>query len=173
MPQRINGDYELTLHVEDPRADEPLVRDLGKLTVDFNEGSMDRTYDSMREDYKMYDKIVNYFPPEPPAKGATIPLFFSALLVGGLLVFIGSIFTNRANLSGLTFFGFIFMLTYIAVYGIIVVFWIGKIGDFQINLVNTLWIMVGLVPLTMMMMHLGLPEEKCEVPKYTKKKKDE
>ena len=131
---------------------------------------MDRIYDSMREDYKMYEKIVNYFPPEPPAKGATIPVFFSCLLVAGLLVFISSIFNNKANLSGLTFFGLIFMLTYMAVYGVIVVFWIGKIGDFQINLVNTLWIMVGLVPLTLVMMNLGVPEEKCEVPHYTKKK---
>jgi hypothetical protein len=51
MPQRINGEYDLTLHVEDPRADEPLTRDLGKLSIDFNEGSMDRVYDNIREDY--------------------------------------------------------------------------------------------------------------------------
>jgi len=125
MPQRVNGDYEVVLHVEDPRAEASFTKSLGKLNVDFNEGSGDREYDNIREDYRLYDKIVNYFPPEPEAKEGMVPLVFSGVLLVGLLSFIGTFARNKANLSALSFFGLGFLLTYSAVFFVIIAFWIG------------------------------------------------
>jgi hypothetical protein len=40
----------------------------------------------MRDDYKLLDKITNYFPPEEPEKGAIIPLIF-AVGISSLLIY--------------------------------------------------------------------------------------
>ena len=136
------------------------------MSIDFDEGSLDREYNMVREDYKLYDIITNYFPPEPEAKGATIPLVFSGLLTFGLFVFIGSLYNNGANLSKLGGAGLLFLLNYLAIYGVIVAFWI------EINLVNTLWILVGMTPVTLFTMHIGLREEDCEIQVEKKSKKE-
>jgi hypothetical protein len=49
--------------------------------VNFNEGSNEATNFGVRDDFKLYDKITNYFPPEPPAKSSIVPLLSSAFLV--------------------------------------------------------------------------------------------
>jgi hypothetical protein len=49
--------------------------------VNFIEGSNEATNFGVREDFKLYDKITNYFPPEPPTKSSIIPLLSSAFLV--------------------------------------------------------------------------------------------
>lgn len=164
MPQRINGDYNVVLHVTDPRVDEPLVKELGNVQIDFNEGSHDRVYDNVRDDYRLYDHITNYFPPEPEAKGATIPLIFSGILVVGFLVFCSSVFSNHANLNNISVGGLVFIVNYLAIYVVIIAFWI------EINLVNTLWILLGLAPITLGTMHMGLTKEGCEVSAFKKSK---
>ena len=164
MPQRINGEYKVVLHVADPRVDEPLVKELGVLQIDFNEGSHDRVYDNVRDDYRLYDHITNYFPPEPEAKGAAIPLLFSGILVAGFLVWCSSVFSNSANLSNLSAGGLVFIVNYLLIYVVIIAFWI------EINLVNTLWILLGLAPITLGTMHMGLTKEGCEVSGFKKSK---
>jgi hypothetical protein len=125
MREQVNGDYKLLAHVEDPRADKPYVKDLGTFQINFNEGSLDNDNFGIREDFKLYDKITNYFPPEEPAKGALIPLVFSGILGFMLFYYYTTLFTNGANLSNLSFWGMIFLINYIVVLVIIVAFWIG------------------------------------------------
>ena len=133
------------------------------MTIDFNEGSAERIYDGIRDDYKMYDTITNYFPPEPEPMSPVIPLAFSGLIVFALLIFISSLFSNGANVGKLSFGGILFILNFLAIYGVIVAFWV------EINLVNTMWILAAAAIPTMFTMHIGLPD--CEVPKYKKPQK--
>ena len=39
MKEQINGDYNLLLHIDDPRAEEPVVKNLGSFQINFNEGA--------------------------------------------------------------------------------------------------------------------------------------
>ena len=39
MREQINGDYNLLVHVDDPRAESAIVKNLGTLQINFNEGS--------------------------------------------------------------------------------------------------------------------------------------
>ena len=111
----------------------------------------------------MYDTITNYFPPEPAPMSPVIPLAFSGLIVFALLIFISSLFSNGANVGKLSFGGILFILNFLAIYGVIVAFWV------EINLVNTMWILAAASIPTMFTMHIGLPD--CEVPKYKKPQK--
>lgn len=163
LTHKINGEYKMTLHIEDPRI-ESYTKDLGSLTIDFNEGSHERVYDGVRDDYKMYDTITNYFPPEPEPMAPVIPMAFSGLMVFALLMFISSMFSNGANVGKLSVGGLLFILNFLAIYGVIVAFWI------EINLVNTLWILAAAALPTLFTMHIGLPD--CEVKKYKRPKKD-
>lgn len=151
----------MTLHIQDPRMDS-YSKKLGSFTVDFNEGSHSRIYDGQRDDYKMYEKITNYFPPEPEPMSPVIPMAFSGLMVFALLTFISSLFSNGANVGKLSVGGILFILNFLAIYGVIVAFWV------EINLVNTMWILAAAAIPTMFTMHIGIPD--CEVAKYKGKK---
>ena len=151
------------MHVEDSRAINQLNINLGTLNVNFNDGSLEATNFGIRDDFKLLDKITNYFPPEEPSKGALIPLLFSAVTVGLFLHFMGSMYGNSANLSNMTFGGFIFSLNYIVILLIIVAFWI------KINLVNTLWIMLAVTPVTLYTMNIGLTPKNCHISDFEKK----
>ena len=59
MPEQINGDYKLFLHVQDPRAINTFSRELGTLQINFNEGATETTNHGVRDDYKLLDKITN------------------------------------------------------------------------------------------------------------------
>ena len=76
------------MHVTDPRAIAPIEKDLGVFQVNFNEGSNEASNFGIRDDYRLYDKIVNYFPPEPPAKSSLIPLISSGVIVIMFLAFV-------------------------------------------------------------------------------------
>lgn len=115
----------MTAHVQDPRAVKSFVKDLGTVQILFNEGSLDNENFGIREDYRLYDKITNYFPPEEPEKAALIPLVFSALLGLVFFYFFTSLFSNGANLSNLSFWGMIFLVNYFMILAILVAFWIG------------------------------------------------
>lgn len=58
-----------------------------------------------------------------------------------------------------------FCLNYLLVLGIIVAFWI------KINLVNTLWILAALSPVTLFSMNWGLVPEDCQIGEYSQKSK--
>jgi len=62
---------------------------LGSLVVNFNDGSIEATNFGVRDDFKLLDKITNYFPPEEEPKGALIPLVFSAIMIGYFFNFVG------------------------------------------------------------------------------------
>jgi len=111
----------------------------------------------------MLDKITNYFPPEEPEKGALIPLVFAGLIVCNGLYFLLKLFENKANLSNMSFWGFLFTLNYSAILGIIVAFWVNCF-----NLVNCLWIMLALSPVTLFMMNKGLSPDNCHIAQFEK-----
>jgi len=163
-------------HVQDPRAVKAYVKDLGTVQINFNEGSLDNENFGIREDYRLYDKITNYFPPEEPEKAALIPLVFSALLGLLFFYFFTSLFSNGANLSNLSFWGTIFLINYFLILAILVAFWIGQAGPFKMNLVVTLWVLVAAAPFTLFTMNMGLAPEDCHVsgfqlPRESKSKK--
>lgn len=162
----INGDYKLSLHVEDPRAVNKIDLDLGSLIVNFHDGSVEATNFGVRDDYKLLDKITNYFPPEEEQKGALIPFIFSAIMIGYFLHFVGQLYSNGANLSMMTFSGMIFSLNYLVILGIIVAFWI------KVNLINTLWILLAVTPVTLFTMNKGLSPEECHISGFEKKEKE-
>ena len=136
---------------------------MGVLSITFNDGSIEATNFGVREDFKLLDKITNYFPPEEVEKGAMIPLVFSGILGFLFLKFVGTLYGNGANLSLLSFSGFIFALNYMLILAIIVAFWL------KINLVNTLWILAALSPITLFTMNKGLTPENCHISGFEKK----
>ena len=116
----------------------------------------------MRDDYRLLDVITNYFPPEPEAPGSVIPMIFSVVLVVGFLIFCQSVFANHANLSNISGGGLLLIVGYLAVYCVIVAFWV------EVNLVNTLWTLLGLIPIFIGLTHIGLPQEGCQVTGFKK-----
>lgn len=88
MPQQINGDYKLFVHVQDPRSVNTFEKELGTLQLNFNEGSTESRYTGVRDDYKLLDIITNYFPPEETEKGSVIPLIFAAAICSLLVYFV-------------------------------------------------------------------------------------
>lgn len=111
----------------------------------------------------MLDKITNYFPPEEPEKGALIPLVFAGLIICNGLYFLLKLIENKANLSNMSFWGFLFTLNYSAILVIIVAFWVNCF-----NLVNCLWIMLALSPVTLFMMNKGLTPDNCHIAQFEK-----
>lgn len=168
MKEQINGDYSLKVHVEDPRAAKPFVKDLGTFQVNFNEGSQDGTNLGIRDDYVLYDLITNYFPPEPPAQSPIIPLAFSGLLLFMFFVYFVQLYANGANFGNMSFFGLLFMINYGAVLLFICAFWIGSLGPYKLNLVIALWVLAAAAPVTLLMMNYGLTPENCYVSGFQK-----
>ena len=157
ITSQINGDYKMVVHISDPRALNTHKFDLGVLYVNFNDGKTEGTNSGVREDYKLLEKITNYFPPEEPEKGATVPLVFTVVIVSLFFYYMGQIYGSHANLSMMSFWGFIFILNYVAILAIIVAFWL------KVNLVNTLWILLAVTPVTLFTMNKGLTPENCHV----------
>ena len=139
--------------------------ELGDFQVNFNEGSSDTSNTGIRDDYQLLDVILNYFPPEDEEKSSVIPLIFSCIIAVVFLWFVISIYSNGSNLSNMTIWGFLFTLTYMAIILIIVAFWI------QINLINTLWMLLAMTPITLFMMNKGLTPDNCQIPPFKAKSK--
>ena len=62
----------------------------------------------------------------------------------------------------MSFWGFIFLLNYLGIIGIIVAFWL------KVNLVNTLWTLLAVSPVTIFTMNMGLTPENCYVSGFSK-----
>lgn len=152
----------MVVHIDDPRAVQAHKFDLGILYVNFNEGSAEGSNSRVRDDYRLLDKITNYFPPEEPEKGSLIPLVFSVGIVTLFLYYVGQIYSCQANMSKLSFWGSVFTLNYMGILAIIVAFWI------KVNLVNTLWILLAVAPVTLFTMNKGLTPENCHVSGFQK-----
>lgn len=159
---KINGDYNLKIHVADNRATNTVTKDLGTLQINFNEGSNEINNSGSRDDYTLYPKILNYFPPEEEAKGSIIPLVFCGIIGFCFMVYFTSVFSNNANLKNLGFMGLLFVLNYFAIYAIILAFWI------EVNLVNTLWILLAATPVTLFLMNAGIAPEDCAISGFSK-----
>lgn len=108
------------------------------------------------------DTITNYFPPEPTPKGALIPLIFSGLIVAIFLYYFQTITQLQANLSNMSFWGILFAGNYVLILLVIVAFWV------KINLINTLWILLALSPVTLFTMNKGLTPENCHISGFQK-----
>jgi hypothetical protein len=162
IQDKINGDYNLKIVVEDMRAVNSFTKDLGTLQINFNEGSNDANNSGLREDYVLFPTITNYFPPEEPPKGAFIPLVFSGIIAVGFLAYFTSIFQTEANLQNLGFWSLLFILNYVGILAIIIAFWI------KINLVNTLWILLAATPVTLFIMNKGISPESCAVQGFNR-----
>jgi len=76
-------------------------------------------------------------------------------------------FSNHANWTNFSFWGFLFALNYLVILAIIVAFWV------EVNLVNTLWILLAVSPITLFTMNKGLTPENCHVPGFSKEAKKE
>lgn len=165
ISDKINGDYNLKIVVEDPRAINSYTKDLGTLQVNFNEGLNEANNLGLRDDYTLFPTITNYFPPEEAPKGALIPLVFSGIICVGFFSYFSSIFMNEANLSNLGFWSVLFILNYLGILFIIIAFWV------KINLVNTLWILLAATPVTLFIMNKGISPESCAVSGFNKSAK--
>ena len=151
----------MTVHVEDPRAVNKVELYLGVLEVKFDEGSFESDNLGVREDYKLQENITNYFPPEEPKKDSLIPSLFTGFLLIQFLYFLKEVYvTNHSNFNNLSFWGAIFCLNYLSILGVIVAFWI------KVNLVNTLWILLALAPVTLLTMNWGLTPKNCHVSQF-------
>lgn len=157
MSDKVNGIYKVSVVAEDPRTSESFTQVLGNLHINFNEGSTETNNSGERDDFKLYDTITNYFPPEEPEKSAIIPLAFSGMIVFLFVMYLNHVYGNSANFSNLSFWGLIFAANYIGILVIIVAFWI------KINLVNTLWILLAAAPVTLFTMNKGLTDRKSVV----------
>ena len=89
MREQVNGVYSLYLHSSDPRASNSLKIKLGSFNVNFMEGSSEGNNLRVRDDYRLFDIINNYFPPEEPEKGAAVPLAFCGVLLAFFGRFLG------------------------------------------------------------------------------------
>ena len=168
MKEQINGDYNLLLHIDDPRAKEPVVKNLGSFQINFNEGSQDGTNLGVRDDYQLYETITNYFPPEPKAASPIFPMAFTGIILLMFTLFFLQIFQNGSNLGQLSFFGLLFLMNFATILLIIIFFWFGYIGPFKLNLVNTLWLLLAATPVTLFTMNYGLTPENCHVSAFQK-----
>lgn len=65
----------------------------------------------------------------------------------------------------MSFWGLLFTLNYMGIIAIIVAFWV------KINLVNTLWILLAVAPVTLFTMNKGLTPENCHVSGFKKTEK--
>lgn len=148
--------------IADARALNTVTVDMGTFQINFNEGSSEGDNSGLRDDYQLLDKITNYFPEEQEEKAPFVPLVFSALIGSLLLFYVTKVYENQANLSNITFWGFLFTLNYLVVLFVIVAFWI------QVNLINTLWILLALTPVTLLTMNYGLTPESCHVSNFQK-----
>ena len=62
----LNGDYELSVHVADYRADTTLIYNLGDLKVWYKEGHDEGSNNGVRDEYKPLPVINFIYPPEKP-----------------------------------------------------------------------------------------------------------
>lgn len=168
MKEQINGDYNMVLHVNDPRADKALEKKLGVLQINFNEGSQEGTNMGIREDYQLYETIINYFPPEPEAPSPVFPMAFTGLILLMFFWFFSQLFQNGANLGNLSFSGLLFLLNFAVILLILIFFWFGQFGPFKLNLVITLWLLAAATPITLLTMNYGLTPENCFVSPFQK-----
>jgi len=167
LKERANGEYTLTVVSSDSRAPEQQFLKMKSITIDLLEGSTENSNHGIREDFKLFDKIDNYFPPEEEETLFMMPMIGSGILVVLFGYFLIQLPSNGVNLSNFSFSGLIFTLNYLLILTVIVAFWI------EVNLVNTLWILVFLSPFTLISMNMGLSAENCHVTGFGKKVKSQ
>lgn len=86
----------------------------------------------------------------------------SAVMVGLFVVNFGGLYKNGANLSSFSFWGLLFTVNYLAILAIIVAFWI------SINLINTLWSLLFMAPVTLYLMNMALTADNCHISGFYK-----
>ena len=123
-------------------------------------GSEENDNTRVREDYRLYETITNYFPPEDPPKSGLVPLVACGVLAVLFLRFFTGLYSQGANLGDLSFWGVLFLASYLGVYAVIVAFWV------KVNLIITLWTLVALVLPVLFLMNKGLTADNCHISDF-------
>ena len=70
--EHLNGDYELSLHASDYRAEKSTSWELGKITVWFKQGLDTGSNQGIKEEYRAGEVIEHYFPAPAPEKSFVV-----------------------------------------------------------------------------------------------------
>ncbi len=70
--EHLNGDYELSLHASDYRAEKSISWDLGKISIWFKQGQDSGSNQGIKEEYRAGDVIEHYFPAPAPEKSLVV-----------------------------------------------------------------------------------------------------
>lgn len=165
LKDKIMGTYYFTVFVTNPLTGFFYEEKVGDVKVDFGGNGNDGNNRKRRTDFELYDKIINIFDEPPPQKNPILPLLVSAIIVGMLLMFMHKLIANGANHNNFSGWGFLFTVNYLVIYLVIIAFW------FKINLINTLWFLLALTPLTLFTMNKGLTADNCHISGFHKKSK--
>jgi hypothetical protein len=163
MADRIPGKYITTVYAQAADKKGLVTYEIG--SVNLNQGEMGNDNRLGRKDFELYEKIINIFDEPPAEKGSAVPLAFSLLILAGLLNFVVKTYKEGSNLTNFSFWGLLFSLNYLLVIFVIVAFWL------KINLINTLWILVALTPVTLFTMNMGLNADNCHIGTFQKRVK--
>jgi len=70
--EHLNGDYDLSLHASDYRAEKSISWSLGKVSIWFKQGLDQGSNQGVKEEYRAGDVIEHYFPPQAPEKNLVV-----------------------------------------------------------------------------------------------------
>ena len=107
--------------------------------------------------------IVDIHHPEVRKDNPVISLAFSGILILLFFAFAWYSWPVGFSLGAIPGAGYLFLATYLTILAIIVLFWIGGIGSLKLNLINTLFALTLLFPLTLYALDVGLCPQRCQV----------
>ncbi len=82
--EHLNGDYELSLHASDYRAEKSISWDLGKISIWFKQGQDSGSNQGIKEEYRAGDVIEHYFPAPAPEKSLVVSFVLILFLIAPL-----------------------------------------------------------------------------------------
>ena len=142
--QHFNGDYEISVHAADYRADAPVSWNLGTIKIWYKEGLEQGSYNGIQATYKPLPTIDFTYPPEVPQISPVLPLVGSAILFIAFFKYISHLFgAGRANFSRLSFWGVLFSLNLLLILVIFTAFFI------EVKLIPTLWLLLFISPVSL------------------------
>lgn len=159
--QHFNGDYEISVHAADYRADGPATWNLGNIKIWYKEGLEQGSNNGVQSTYRPLPNIDFTYPPEVPQISPVLPLVGSALLFFAFLRYIGHLFgAGRANLSRLSFWGLLFSANLLLILVIFTAFFI------EVKLIPTLWLLLFISPVSLFIAQRALSQADCTVGEF-------
>jgi hypothetical protein len=89
-----------------------------------------------------------------------MPLVFTGVLAVGYLIFLKETFSQKVNVSNLSFLGVLFIACILVVYGIFTAFWV------KIQLIPILWILLFISPVLLFVSNKALVDVDMSIPDY-------